>query len=92
MTDEDFSHKNESTLEASDIYGKGHILSDMQLELHVEIGRAKIKISELINLVEGSIVQLEQDLQEPLTIYVNDKPIAKGQIISSNGKYNIRVL
>lgn len=92
MTDEDFSHNNESTLEASDIYGKGHILSDMQLELHVEIGRAKIKISELINLVEGSIVQLEQDLQEPLTIYVNDKPIAKGQIISSNGKYNIRVL
>ncbi len=73
-------------------YDKSNILSDIMLDLQIEIGRTKIKISELMNLTTGSIVQLEQDAEEPLTIYVNDKAIAKGQIISANGKYNIRIL
>lgn len=71
---------------------RDHFLNDISLEILVEIGRAKIKISEAINLSQGSVVELEQTPQEPLIIYANDKEIAKGQIISSNGKYNIRIL
>lgn len=69
-----------------------HVLHDIMLDLHIEIGRAKIKISDLMNMAEGSVIQLEQKSSDPLIIYANDKPIAKGQIISSNGKYNIRIL
>jgi flagellar motor switch protein FliN len=68
------------------------LLNDIMLNVQVEIGRAKIKISELVNLANGSIIQLEQEPLEPLIIYANDKPVLKGQIISTNGKYHIRIL
>ncbi|QDP73464.1 hypothetical protein FOG18_13265 [Legionella israelensis] len=71
---------------------RDHFLNDITLEVHVEIGRAKIKISDVMELSKGSVVELEQNPQEPLIIYANNKEIAKGQIISSNGKYNIRIL
>lgn len=67
-------------------------LNDIMLDLRVEIGTAKIKISELMNLSHGSVIQLKQKVNEPLTIYANDKAIAKGQIISADGKYNIRII
>jgi len=72
--------------------GQEHLFNDIMLELQVEIGRTKMKISELMKLSTGSIVSLEQNPQDPLIIYANDKAIAKGQIISSNGKYHIRIL
>lgn len=68
------------------------LLNDISMDLTVEIGRAKIKISELLNLSKGTIVHLDQQADEPLNIYANDKLIAKGHIISANGKYSIRVI
>lgn len=68
------------------------LLNDITMDLTVEIGRAKIKISELLNLSKGSVIQLDQQADEPLHIYANDKLIAKGHIISANGKYSIRVI
>jgi len=71
---------------------KESMFDNIMLDLRVEIGRAKIKIAKLMALDIGDVVQLDQDPQAPLIIYANDKPIAKGQIISSNGKYSIRIL
>ena len=68
------------------------ILNDILLDLQVEVGRTKVKISDVMNLEEGSIIPLNQHLKEPLTIYINNKAIAKGQIISADGKYSIRIL
>jgi len=68
------------------------LLDDISMDLTVEVGRAKIKISELLGLKKGSVVHLDQLADEPLSIYANDKLIAKGHIISSNGKYSIRVI
>jgi flagellar motor switch protein FliN/FliY len=68
------------------------ILDDITLDLRIEVGSAKMKISELLNLADGSIIKLQQKTTDPLIIYANDKPIARGQIISANGKYNIRII
>jgi flagellar motor switch protein FliN/FliY len=68
------------------------LLNEITMELTVEIGRAKIKISDLLNLSKGTIIHLDQHADEPLSIYANNKLIAKGHIISSNGKYSIRVI
>ncbi len=68
------------------------MFDNIMLDLRVEIGRVKIKIAKLMTLDVGDVVQLDQDPQAALIIYANDKPIAKGQIISSNGKYSIRIL
>lgn len=87
------SHVELNTQEAG-IFSHNHneLLSDITMELAVEIGRAKIKISDLLNLSKGTIVHLDQPADEPLNIYADNKLIAKGHIISSNGKYSIRVI
>ncbi|MFI4918030.1 MAG: FliM/FliN family flagellar motor switch protein [Legionellales bacterium] len=80
--------------EEEGIYSKNHndLLNDLSMDLTVEIGRAKMKISELLNLSKGTIIHLDQQADEPLNIYANNKCIAKGHIISANGKYCIRVI
>lgn len=71
---------------------KPELFNEIMLDLRIEIGSAKIKIADLLNLAEGTVIQLDQKSTDPLVIFVNDKAIAKGQIISANGKYNIRIL
>ncbi|KGP63726.1 hypothetical protein EP47_05020 [Legionella norrlandica] len=72
--------------------GRDHPLDDIIISLRVELGSAKMKISELMGLGQNSIIQLAQKVTEPLIIYANDKPILRGQIISANGKYHIRIM
>ena len=69
-----------------------HLLNYILLDFQVEVGRTKIKISEAMHLKPGSILALDQLADDPLVIYLNDKPIAKGQIISSKGQYHIRIV
>lgn len=76
----------------SAIHNNASILEDIYMDLSVEIGRAKIKISELLELKAGTIVELEQKTDEPLSIFANDKLIAQGHIVSSNGKYSIKII
>jgi len=68
------------------------ILNNVTMNITVQIGKAKIKISDLLNLKKGSIVELHQEANEPLQIYANEKPIAKGMIITANGKYCVKVI
>lgn len=67
------------------------ILNDVVMEITVEIGRAKMKISDLLNLKKGSIIELAQGADDELRIFANDKAIAKGVIISSDGKYCVKI-
>jgi flagellar motor switch protein FliN/FliY len=68
------------------------ILNDVVMDITVEIGRAKMKISDLLNLKKGSVIELAQTADEPLHIFANEKLIAKGVIISANGKYCVKIL
>lgn len=68
------------------------ILNDVYMQITVEIGRTKIKISDLLDLKRGSVLTLEQMADDPLQIYANDKPIAKGMIVSTNGKYCVKII
>lgn len=83
---------SESPMSSNVMNNPADLLNDIELNLQVEIGRVKIKISDLLNLSDGSIIQLEQKPDEPLMIYANDKFVAKGNIISCNGQYKIRIL
>ncbi|MDP1603563.1 MAG: FliM/FliN family flagellar motor switch protein [Legionella sp.] len=68
------------------------ILNDVDMQITVEIGRAKMKLSDLLNLKRGSVIELAQAADDPLQILANDKPIAKGVIISLNGKYGVKIV
>jgi flagellar motor switch protein FliN/FliY len=67
------------------------LLLDIPLEIKVELGRAKIKIQELLNLSAGSAVKLIKLEGEPVDILANDTLIARGEVVVQHEKYGIRV-
>lgn len=67
------------------------ILNDVSILLTIEIGRAQIKIRDLLNLTKDSIIDLNKLAGEPVDIYANGKLISKGNIITANGKYCVRL-
>ena len=66
------------------------VLNDVSLMITIEIGRAQIKIRDLLNLSKGSIIELNKAAGEPVDIYANGKLISTGNI-TANGKYCVRL-
>ena len=67
------------------------LILDIPLDVSVELGKVKIPVSELLQLGQGSIVELTKPVGEPLDIYVNNKLIAKGEVVIVDEKFGIRV-
>jgi flagellar motor switch protein FliN/FliY len=67
-------------------------LLDIPLEVSIELGRARMKISELLKIREQTVVGLNSLANEPVEILVNNKLIAKGEVVVEGGKYGIRVI
>jgi flagellar motor switch protein FliN/FliY len=64
---------------------------DIPLEVSVELGRTKMLISDLLQLGQGSIIELTKLAGEPLEIYVNHKLIARGEVVVVNEKFGVRL-
>ena len=64
---------------------------DIPLKVTVELGRTKVYVKELLQLGQGSVVELDKLAGEPLEILVNDKLIAKGEVVVVNEKFGIRL-
>ena len=64
---------------------------DIPLEVTVEIGRAKMLINDLLQIGQGSIIELNRLAGEPLDIYVNQKLIARGEVVIVGEKFGIRI-
>lgn len=71
--------------------GKLSMILDVPLELLVELGRTQKTISEILNLGRGAIVELDKFSNEPVDIYINGKPIAKGEIVVIGDNYGVRI-
>ena len=67
------------------------ILNDIKVNLTIEVGRAQIKIKDLLNLTKDSIIDLNKSPGDPVDIYANGKLISRGNIITANGKYCVRL-
>jgi len=68
------------------------VLADIPLRLSVEVGSTSLKLSELLDLAEGSVVELDRQANELLDILVNGTLIAKGEVVTVNGRFGIRVV
>jgi flagellar motor switch protein FliN/FliY len=74
----------------SDVANLNFIL-DIPLEISVELGRARMMISELLQLGQGSVIELNKLAGEPLEIFVNQKLIARGEVVVVNEKFGIKM-
>ncbi len=67
------------------------LILDIPLDISVELGRVKMLVNDLLQLGQGSVIELEKAVGEPLEIYVNNKLIAKGEVVVVDEKFGIRV-
>lgn len=81
---------NENGPEQKEQYDLDLIL-DIPLDVTVELGNAKMPVNELLQLGQGSIVELTKPVGDHLDIYVNNKLIAKGEVVIVDEKFGIRV-
>lgn len=68
-----------------------NLILDIPLKVSVELGRTKMPVSELLNLTQGSVIELNKLAGEPMEVYVNDKLIARGEAVVVNEKFGVRL-
>lgn len=66
-------------------------LLDVPLQVTVEIGRSRILVKDLLQMVEGYVVELDKLAGEPLDLYVNSRLIARGEVVLVNEKLGLRL-
>lgn len=67
------------------------LILDIPLKVTVELGRTKMVVSELLNLGQGSVIELNKLAGEPMEVLVNDKLVARGEAVVVNEKFGIRL-
>lgn len=64
---------------------------DIPLKLTVELGRTKMTIREVLQLAQGAVVELSKFAGEPVEVLVNDKLVARGEVVVVNEKFGVRL-
>lgn len=67
------------------------LIMDIPVTVSVEIGRTKLNIRNLLQLQQGSIVELDRLAGEPLDIFVNKTLVAHGEVVVVNDKLGVRI-
>lgn len=67
------------------------VLQNISVTLSIEVGRAMIKIRDLMRLTQGSVVELDRIAGEPLDLLVNNTVVAQGEVVLVNDRYGIRL-
>ncbi len=64
---------------------------DIPMQVTVELGRARMPIKEVIQLGQGSVIELAKPAGAPLEVLVNNKLIARGEVVVVDEKFGIRI-
>jgi flagellar motor switch protein FliN/FliY len=67
------------------------VILDVPVTLSMEVGRTRIPIRNLLQLNQGSVVELDREAGEPLDVFVNGTLIAHGEVVVVNEKFGIRL-
>lgn len=71
--------------------GNIEVLLDVPLEVVVELGRTEMQIKDVLNLAQGSVVELDRMAGEPINILVNGKLVARGEVVVIDENFGIRI-
>jgi flagellar motor switch protein FliN/FliY len=64
---------------------------DIPLQVTVELGRKRLLVHDLLQLSQGSIIELTKQISEPFEVLVNQKLIARGEVVVINDKFGVRI-
>ncbi|HZV77405.1 MAG TPA: flagellar motor switch protein FliN [Candidatus Babeliales bacterium] len=67
------------------------VLMQVPLQLTVELGACTMPIAEVLKLGTGSIVELDRAVNHPVDLLVNNKPVARGEIVAIENSFGLRI-
>ena len=67
------------------------LLLDVNLQVAVELGRARLKFRDVLNLTQGSVVELSRQTSEPVDILVNGAVLATGEVVVVDDHFAVRI-
>ena len=72
-------------------FSKLKMILDIPLKVTVELGRTKMLVNDLLQLGQGSVIELDKIAGEPMEILINDKLVAMGEVVVVNEKFGVRL-
>src|ERR1039457_6937364 len=84
---------SDETKEAMDMGSGGggsvnmDLLLDVELPVSISFGYSEMALKDILKLGTGSVIELDKSVNDPVTIIVNHKPIAKGEVVMVDGNY-----
>jgi len=77
----------------SDASGQGGIdmLGDVDLDVTIELGRTEMLVEDVLRLASGSVVELNKLAGDPVDVYVNNRLVARGEVLVLNDNFCIRI-
>ena len=85
-----FMTRDDTRLSKTD-FSKLKMILDVPLKVSVELGRTKMLINDLLQLGQGSVIELDKLAGEPMEILINDKMVALGEVVVVNEKFGVRL-
>lgn len=67
------------------------LLKDVELDVKIELGRARMYVEDVLKLSEGSVVELDKLAGDPVDIFVNERLVARGEVLVLNDNFCVRV-
>lgn len=87
-----FSPEPLSKADSSTTPAKGiDLLSDVNLNVKIELGRTRMLVEDVLKLNEGAVVELDKLAGDPVDVYVNDRHIARGEVLVLNDNFCVRI-
>jgi flagellar motor switch protein FliN/FliY len=67
------------------------LILDISLPIAVELGRARMQIQDILKLAPGSVIELDKSAGDPVDLYINDRPIARGEVVVIDENFGVRL-
>jgi flagellar motor switch protein FliN/FliY len=67
------------------------LLSDVNLNVKIELGRTRMLVEDVLRLGEGSVVELNKLAGDPVDVYVNERHVARGEVLVLNDNFCVRI-
>lgn len=90
-------NKTENVAEESNGKGKpSHpsnidLLMDVSLRVSVELGRTRMQLAQILELQHGSVIELDRLAGDPVDVFVNDRMVARGEVVIVDDKFGVRI-
>lgn len=67
------------------------LLRDVDLNVKIELGRSRMLVEDVLKLTEGSVVELDKLAGDPVDVFVNDRLVARGEVLVLNDNFCVRI-